>query len=961
MRSLFIMFIPVLVLATAFTAGAQQPFAETIHIDRQKDGININVLHQLPDSYLLIGTNAGLYNYDGYHARPVPSTDSLAIDVRSIYTDSRGTTWLGYRNGKIMQMAVDSIRNFVSEEGHPAVSVTAITETPDSLIWFGTYGEGIYYWNGERQFNINTDDGIPDNYIYDLVSDRYGNCWAGTDRGIVRCSIINNEKVIKTYGTAEGLSDLIVMSLCLDQSGKVWFGTYEKGIGFIDPESGKISMPANISDWPFGAVESLISYGGMLWAGTKHSGIIEYDPHSGTSRNLSKYPDLGPSTRINELYADGQMNIWVASYGKLIRTGGMAYSFISTEESGQSPTALLVDNNNNIFSAYGQELYKRNKAGREYGQPEKVILTSSINSIISLYEDKDGMIWIGTFGDGVLIYDPVKQKEMLINESSGLVNGNILSIDGSADAVWLATLQGATKVRFEGDGNIFEGSFTLSHFGEKEGLANNFIYKVFPDSRERVWFGTDGNGLFFFEHDSIYSYQALPELSDLVVYSITEDRSNNIWFSTARHGIYRAGDKPLHYGRGQGIQMEDIRGIMADASGNLIITYDEGVDILNIATDHRLNISSEIAGNIEGLSLNALFTRDNEAWLGARGKILKLNTALMPDKPVPPTIISKLRLFNKSIPMRDGLRLKHNENYLSFDYAGIWFMDPEQIRYQIKMEGNDIGWINTTNRTAAYGNLAPGSYTFMVRASADANFEHTRTARFSFIIAKPFTSTIWFYMIIISGLAGLLILIIKIRERNLRHIKDLEKEKILFEFETLKSQINPHFLFNSFSTLASIIEDNKMMAVEYVQQLSDFFRKILENRDRDLIPLEEELMMISKYIDIQKKRFGKSLILETNIPPEVNQSLVPPLVIQLLIENAIKHNIISLQRPLTIKIGYANSRLIIRNNLQPKQDAAASTGLGLENIRRRYSLLARKKIIVHMDKKEFIVELPLIN
>jgi LytS/YehU family sensor histidine kinase len=201
----------------------------------------------------------------------------------------------------------------------------------------------------------------------------------------------------------------------------------------------------------------------------------------------------------------------------------------------------------------------------------------------------------------------------------------------------------------------------------------------------------------------------------------------------------------------------------------------------------------------------------------------------------------------------------------------------------------------------------------------------------------------------------------KLRERNLSRIKDLEKEKVVFEFETLKSQVNPHFLFNSFSTLSSIIEENSDLAVEYVQRLSDFFRSILENRDKDLILLSDELQMINNYIEIQKSRFGEALLFSNNIPETAKDSMIPPLVIQLLIENAIKHNVISSARPLNIIIDLSAEReIVIKNNLQPKRKKEASTGLGLENIKQRYLLVAQKEICIVKTEKYFTVKLPLI-
>lgn len=940
---------------------AQQPFFEVFDLEQQENGLQINILEQSAKDYLLIGTNMGLFTFDGFTFQAVPSSDSVKHDIRSIYQDSRSGIWFGCANGLILKLSEDSLQPFISEEGYPSVPITAISETSDSIIWFGTYGEGIYYWDGKRQYNINTDDGLPDNYIYDITGDDLGNCWAGTDRGLVKCSIKKMKKEVRIFGIEQGLNDLIVKSLSSDSDGRIWFGTYGGGIGNIDPGDHNISISEHSRDWNFGSVEKIINYGNIIWAGTAGSGIVELNPASGKIVNWSSNRKGQVFNKISDLLQDNQKNIWAASYGLLIRSGGRAYEYIATGTIKEPPAALLVDKRKNLYFANNEELWFSPNDNGVCTSPVKVGLSSIPNSIISLYEDVHGLIWIGTFGDGIIIYDPVNKRDILIDDQHGLINGNVLSIDGHSNIIWLATLEGAERIMINGNDGIFNGDFQIDHFGRNEGLANNFVYRVFIDSRDRVWFGTDGNGLFYFDNEKIHAYMPGSDLDEMVIYSIAEDHNGHIWFSTAEHGIFSISDTIIHPGLNEGVLDGDIRGILTDREGKLIIAYGKRIDVFNTSTGHHLNISNDMAQALEGLNMNALFMQGNEAYFGTPDFIFKVNTSLMPYSFKPPSVITGLKVYNERLSLKDNLSLKPQQNYLSFDYTGIWFMDPSLVKYKVFLEGNDIEWQYTDNRTASYAKLAPGYYTFRVRTSIDGSFKDASEASISFSIARPFTSTIWFYLLLTLGIISLVLLIIKIREKNVKRIQNLETEKILFEFETLKSQVNPHFLFNSFSTLASLIEENRNMAVDYVQKLSEFFRNILDNRDKDLILLEEELKLVEHYIDIQKKRFGDSLIVVTDVSDEILKTLVPPLVLQLLIENAIKHNIISPSKPLEINIYSSQDKLFIKNKLQKKLDDPASTGLGLDNIRRRYDLLAQKRIRIIKDDKSFIVELPIIK
>jgi LytS/YehU family sensor histidine kinase len=196
----------------------------------------------------------------------------------------------------------------------------------------------------------------------------------------------------------------------------------------------------------------------------------------------------------------------------------------------------------------------------------------------------------------------------------------------------------------------------------------------------------------------------------------------------------------------------------------------------------------------------------------------------------------------------------------------------------------------------------------------------------------------------------------------LRKKQEALREKIRFQFENLKSQINPHFLFNSFSTLIALIESNTEDAVEYTQELSNLFRNILEYKDHDVIPLLTELQVVDNYIKLQKKRFGENLQIKIHEISGFKDLLIPPLTIQLLIENAVKHNIVSKNKPLQIDLiaDVEKGYLYIKNNLQAKDGDTDSTGIGITNIVSRYRILTDKKVEIIESDTEFIVGLPFI-
>ncbi|PSL28248.1 sensor histidine kinase [Chitinophaga ginsengisoli] len=181
------------------------------------------------------------------------------------------------------------------------------------------------------------------------------------------------------------------------------------------------------------------------------------------------------------------------------------------------------------------------------------------------------------------------------------------------------------------------------------------------------------------------------------------------------------------------------------------------------------------------------------------------------------------------------------------------------------------------------------------------------------------------------------------------------------QYELLKQQINPHFLFNSLNTLKTMIETDDKQSVDFVLKLSEFYRFTLESRKLDLIHLSEELNILNAYMFLLKARFEDGIQLTNKIDPAYLQSLVPPFTLQLLIENCIKHNIVSLEQPLEIRLYAEKDFIIVENNVQLKMDQGISLKVGLNNISERYNHLLEKEIIIESDEKIFKVKLPVIH
>jgi LytS/YehU family sensor histidine kinase len=188
----------------------------------------------------------------------------------------------------------------------------------------------------------------------------------------------------------------------------------------------------------------------------------------------------------------------------------------------------------------------------------------------------------------------------------------------------------------------------------------------------------------------------------------------------------------------------------------------------------------------------------------------------------------------------------------------------------------------------------------------------------------------------------------------------LKRERVKAQYESLKNQVNPHFLFNSLNVLTNLVYEDQERAVRFIKQLSEVYRYVLDTRDKEVVPIQQEMEFVDAYLFLQQIRFGDKLQVERAGLTAAGS--VAPLALQLLVENAIKHNEIPEEHPLRIRITRENNHLVVANTLQRKVLLPEpSSRVGLENLKKQYAFLSDKPIEVVEQAGEFIVRVPIIN
>ena len=228
-----------------------------------------------------------------------------------------------------------------------------------------------------------------------------------------------------------------------------------------------------------------------------------------------------------------------------------------------------------------------------------------------------------------------------------------------------------------------------------------------------------------------------------------------------------------------------------------------------------------------------------------------------------------------------------------------------------------------------------------------------------FLSSAFFMVKIAFSFILVGALISNSILFFKNWKEAAVQQEKLKREHLILQYETLKSQVNPHFLFNNMNSLTSLISSNPDKAIEFVKKLSEVYRYVLDQKNNELVDLSTELKFLSSYVFLQKIRFEENLVVQVDV--KSGNFKVVPLSVQMLVENAIKHNEISDKKPLSIRVFIDDSNYLVVENRLQKKSGSEGSGSGIQNIKDRYTFFTDRRVVVTEKDAEFIVKVPLLT
>lgn len=945
-----------LIALFALPLYAQQPFLRDIWLSENRVPVKVNVLVRDQQGYIIAGTDKGLFRYNGFVSKEIATPVTAPVTALGLIN---GVVWIGYKDGRMGRLAQDSVKAITFKNYKGTATVNAIAQADDKTIYLATES-GLVAVRNNTATTYTTKDGLSDNFIYNVVLLAGGHVLAGTDMGINDIRFTQGKPQVQVISMNQGLPDNIVRVIRnIPGTNRYWIGTQQRGGALYDMVARKnIGIKPNIP-WFFGQVNDVLPLpAGRVLAATDEGYMV--DAFVRPDDSLIAHNFYFPNRSFNAMLRDPAGNIWCGTNTGLsmLSYQYMMHYPLDKPYSLSQVTAICCDRDNVLWLALKDNLYRLDlKTGGQALLPAGKFT----DPISSLYCDENNRLWLGTAGSGIWYKEPGAQSFIKI---PGTLTGeeNILSITGTRAALWIAGLNGVRELSYPDA----EGGVTIRHTHNKNtGIGSDYIYQLYADRKGRVWMATDGAGICMYDGVHYYSWETFKVPGDDVVYSITEDANGDIWAGTLKKNIYQysRGLWTNHKQSGRVENNASLSALQADATGQVLALFQNRLDLWYPGSKAFRYFSSfsglDIDSTSDVLNCTARDTAGNIYLPFEHGILMVRNpAATFTIRPA----VSIVRVTNNSKEVAPGRSLfKPDENFISFYFDGISYTNPERLTYRYRLEGYSNNWIYTNEPLASFPKLPSGRFTFRVQVSLSNNFEEAEQAVYSFEIEIPVWRRWWFIVLLSFTVLAVVLLVIRQRDKRVKRMAQLQQDRILLEYEHLKSQVNPHFLFNSLNTLTNLIEENSNSAVAYTERLSDLYRNMLTYHDRSLIMLSEEWEILSSYLYIQQSRFGTALQVEAALPADLmRRKKIAPMALQLLVENAIKHNVVAMSSPLVIFITANEYEIVVRNRITPKINKDRASGIGLANIRNRYALLTSRPVSFGAVGDEWVVRLPLL-
>jgi hypothetical protein len=579
------------------------------------------------------------------------------------------------------------------------------------------------------------------------------------------------------------------------------------------------------------------------------------------------------------------------------------------------------------------------------GKTVKIKVSGEITSICAT---KANTVWLGNAGGQIT--EVSDQGRIIRKIQTNEAGQAVLSVAQLGDKIYSATLAGVYTYD-----TLTEAVQSVLQCRENKIL---YVYQLLADS-SRLWLATDGQGLCCL-HDGKMMVNMIKNGTAKVIYSMVQDPDGNIWCALQNQGLCQYNTtthRSTILQNRNGLSDNTVLGLSM-LSGNLLaVTTVRAVNIINIKTMQVAQYKS--AQQLQASS--GMAVSGKQIYLCSDSGLIRFNAAAHLKTQFDCRI--RVDAFDAKGELLRNPRPQLNASANSISFKLQHYLpcaEHEYVRY--KLVNHSASWIVTSDDQIAFNNLDAGTYVLQVELANNSDFFNACNAQYLFSVSPHWYERWWVILMAASLLAYLVRAYVLSRERQQMQFEHLQQQQLEARFESLKTQINPHFLFNSLNSLVQLIEIKDEKAAEYAQQISNFYRSLLAVKTDNLIPLQQEMQMLNRYLYLQGIRYGNFFSFDCTVDQvDVSGIIIPPLTLQILAENVFKHNAIDAGHTIKIRLYIADNQLILSNNKHEKFTKEPSEGLGLPNITDRYQILTKKSIVIEDTKDYFTIKLPIIK
>lgn len=904
----------------------------------EKDGISDKFIYSISQdkkNRIWLGTQSGLYLFDGLKFKNIKSDKDIANHqisniLQQTHVDSSGEIWLSSINAlQILNPETRQFRSFnYSEETiNNAVSSNILNfcDADNNSVFAGTMNN---FW-----FLINKKTGQAKHFIpkhqfvtseSKLISKiiKVGHWfYALSNNGIFKfnsngniISIFNLEKGKPTKNSFEdgyydAKNNCLVLACGADGIAKFNLSSLQLSYDVLKDEK------SNNSDQRFFVNLVLPKSNDEVWFSSGTLGVYHFGTKKIETIKSGFQDDYSfKVSSVCKLFKDREQNLWIASYNGIC---------MLPWQNNQVKNIPLF----NHFAKYYIEPFGIIKEGKE------VLIANNTSN---------GLLWLNEKNQINLIQNPLLKGNYRAlngiqyltktneNQIFGTSSLNLFQIDfKKKNLIYIPLKTSGILGRIESDhfGNLYISSFNngvyiynlktkkLQHYhlweidqSIKPNSQNNFSPR-FKDKKGNIWFGKT-EAAYRYEPNTQKFIKLANQKAENNGAKITqsqffaEDKEGNYWISTNDKGIFKL-DKNLKklYNfnkQNSGLPSDFCGNLFFDEKGFLWVGTLSGLAKFDAKKGKNISVITMQNGLKESNSAVPVnFSEDGNVYVNHYGvlSVIDLRT-YKTNKLVPKTNITQIKILDKDYKISKKINLKHDQNFITFDWFSDVYNNFNQNTFAYKLEGFDKDFIETKNNSISYSNLENGDYTFWVK-SANNDGIWGEPAQVSFHISSPFWKSWWFYTILGTLIFGGIYLF---NRYKINQIKERLKLKTKFsqeiaelEMKALRAQMNPHFIFNSLNSIQNyILKNDAEKASQYLTKFSKLIRLILDHSNQNFITLSSEIELLTLYIEMEDMRFEKHFDSKISVDGNINaeQILIPSMLIQPSVENAIWHGLL---------------------------------------------------------------------